>query len=45
MIKLDDVNLEDIFTGLLTKKYLDYTNKEEVEEFFNCKLEKILKTN
>ena len=45
IIKLDDVDLSEIFIGLLNKKYLDYTNKSEVEEFLNYKLEELLKNH
>lgn len=45
IMKLDDVDLSEIFIGLLNKKYLDYTNKSEVEEFLNYKLEELLKNH
>ncbi|MCI6272224.1 MAG: toll/interleukin-1 receptor domain-containing protein [Erysipelotrichaceae bacterium] len=42
IIKLDDVDLDEIYSGLNTRKYLDYTNKAEVERFIDS-LETLLK--
>ncbi|MBW9212958.1 MULTISPECIES: toll/interleukin-1 receptor domain-containing protein [Terrabacteria group] len=45
IIKLDDVDLGEIFIGLANKRYLDYTDESKVEEFLNYQLEELLKNH